>query len=767
MAVVEGYIEKIKYRNEENGWSILSVASDGEDYVLVGTFAMIGEGEFISAEGTMKVHPVYGEQLAVEHYEIRTPEDSDGALRYLSSGAVKGIGEALAKRIVKRFKNDTLRIMEEEPERLAEVKGISERMAMEIGAQVSEKKDMRDAMLFLTKYGIGMNLAVRIYKQYGDSVYSIIRDNPYQLADDMTGVGFRIADEIASKAGIRADSEYRIRCGILYTLGQAEGQGHLYLPEAELVRKTAELLGLPEEGMRMCLMDLRMDRRIVVKRIPDPERERRPAEVPEGTLPDGTLPDTALYDEAMPDGAVPEETWAVYPASSYYTELSTAAMLRDLDIRSDEQEERILSVLRAVEEEDGITFDALQKRAVTEAARSGLLIITGGPGTGKTTTINAIIRYFERQEAEILLAAPTGRAAKRMTEATGHEARTIHRLLEISGMPSDDRQGGGGSMAGMHFERNELMPLEADCVIIDEMSMVDIRLMNALLKAVSVGTHLILVGDSDQLPSVGPGNVLRDMIASGAFNVVRLEKIYRQAEESDIIVNAHRMIRGERIDLAKRSRDFLFIRQDTAEGVIRTMLTLLREKLPDYVHASADELQILTPMRKGVLGVENLNRVLQEALNPPRAGRTEKEIGGTLFRTGDKVMQIKNDYDRGVYNGDIGILTMISQFAETFTVRFDEGREVEYAFGDAEELELAYAVTIHKSQGSEYPAVIIPVWQGPRMLLTRNLLYTAVTRARSCVAMVGIPQYFYDMAGNTRELRRYTGLADRIRELYA
>lgn len=747
MAVVEGYIEKIKYRNEENGWSILSVESDGEDYVLVGTFAMIGEGEFISAEGTMKVHPVYGEQLAVEHYEIRTPEDSDGALRYLSSGAVKGVGEALAKRIVKRFKNDTLRIMEEEPERLAEVKGISERMAMEIGAQVSEKKDMRDAMLFLTKYGIGMNLAVRIYKQYGDSVYSIIRENPYQLADDMTGVGFRIADEIASKAGFRADSEYRIRCGILYTLGQAEAQGHLYLPEAELIRKTAELLGLPEDGMRVCLMDLQMDRRIVMKRIPDPERDRG---VPED-----------------PDGSMPDEAWAVYPASSYYTELSTAAMLRDLDIRSDEREERILSVLSAVEEADGITFDGLQKRAVIEAARSGLLIITGGPGTGKTTTINAIIRYFERQEAEILLAAPTGRAAKRMTEATGREAKTIHRLLEISGMPSEDRQGNGSSMAGMHFERNELMPLEADCVIIDEMSMVDIRLMNALLKAVSVGTHLILVGDSDQLPSVGPGNVLRDMIASGAFNVVRLEKIYRQAEESDIIVNAHRMIRGERIDLAKRSRDFLFIRQDTAEGVVSTMLTLVREKLPRYVHAPADELQILTPMRKGVLGVENLNRVLQEALNPPRTGRTEKEIGGTLFRTGDKVMQIKNDYDRGVYNGDIGILTNVNQFAETLTVRFDEGREVEYAFGDAEELELAYAVTIHKSQGSEYPAVVIPVWQGPRMLLTRNLLYTAVTRARSCVAMVGIPQYFYDMAGNTRELRRYTGLADRIRELYA
>ena len=755
MASVAGYVEKIKYRNEENGYSILSVSGGGEEFVLVGPFPVIEEGEYIQAEGVMKVHPVYGEQLQVESYETKTPEDRESVLRYLSSGAVKGIGEALAKRIVKKFKNDTLRILEEEPERLSEVKGISDRMAAEIGAQILEKKEMRDAMLFLTKYGIGMNLSVKLYREYGDAIYSIIRDNPYRLADDVTGVGFRIADDIARRVGIEADSEFRIRSGILYILSQAGGQGHMYLPEDVLLRQTAELLGIPEEGMRIQLSDLQMDRKIVMKKM--------------RTMPDAD-PAQILMDpekREFPEEQISEERWAVYPSGAYYTELNTAAMLHDLDLRSDEPEEQILKALGQVEEDEGIVFDDMQRLAVLEAARSGLLILTGGPGTGKTTTINAIIRYFERQGSEILLAAPTGRAAKRMTEATGYEARTIHRLLEISGMPANDDDRKPGSLTGMHFARNEEMPLEADCVIIDEVSMVDIYLMNSLLKAVSPGTHLILVGDSNQLPSVGPGNVLRDLIGSGCFNVVRLSRIYRQAAESDIVVNAHRMIDGEPIDLSKRSRDFLFIRQEDPEGVLKIMLTLVRDKLPKYVGAPVNELQIMTPTRKGVLGVENLNRFLQGVMNPPAAGKAEKELSGTLFRTGDKVMQIKNDYHRGVYNGDIGILTEINSFAETLTVRFDDDRDVEYSYGDAEELELAYAITIHKSQGSEYPAVVIPVWPGPRMLQTRNLIYTAVTRARSCVAMVGAPRCLFDMVGNTQELRRYTGLAERVRELYS
>lgn len=757
MASVAGYVEKIKYRNEENGYSILSVSGGGEEFVLVGTFPVIEEGEYIQAEGVMKVHPVYGEQLQVESYETKTPEDRESVLRYLSSGAVKGIGEALAKRIVKKFKNDTLRILEEEPERLSEVKGISDRMAAEIGAQILEKKEMRDAMLFLTKYGISMNLSVKLYRRYGDAIYGIIRDNPYRLADDVTGIGFRIADDIARRAGIEADSEFRIRSGILYILSQAGGQGHMYLPEEILLRRTAELLGIPEEGMRVQLSDLQMDRKIVMKKMP-------PEAVPD-TDPSWIRMDPESRE--FPEEQIPEDRWAVYPSGAYFTELNTAAMLHDLDLRSDEPEERILKALSQVEESEGIIFDDQQRLAVLEAARSGLLILTGGPGTGKTTTINAIIRYFERQGAEILLAAPTGRAAKRMTEATGHEARTIHRLLEISGMPADEEDRKPGTLTGMHFARNEEMPLEADCVIIDEVSMVDIYLMNSLLKAVSPGTHLILVGDSNQLPSVGPGNVLRDLISSGCFNVVRLNRIYRQAAESDIVVNAHRMIDGDPIDLSKRSRDFLFIRQEDPDGVLQIMLSLVRDKLPKYVDAPVNELQIMTPMRKGVLGVENLNRFLQGVMNPPAPGKPEKELNGILFRVGDKVMQIKNDYHRGVYNGDIGILTMINSFAETLTVIFDDDREVEYSYGDTEELELAYAITIHKSQGSEYPAVVIPVWPGPRMLLTRNLIYTAVTRARSCVAMVGAPRCFFDMVANTQELRRYTGLAERVKEMYA
>jgi len=733
MTSVSGYVEKIKYRNEENGYSVVSIScteksEENKEVILVGTFAFVEEGEYITAEGTEKLHPVYGPQILVDHYEIKVPEDMRSVERYLSSGAVKGIGEALASRIVKHFKEDTLRIMEEEPERLSEIKGISERMAMSISGQFEEKKDMRNAMLFLTGYGIGMNLAAKIYKQYGEKLYSIIRENPYQLADDITGVGFRIADEIARKAGICADSEYRIKCGFLFNLTQAAGQGHMYLPEEELLTKNAQLLGTEADGMREYLIDLQMDKRIVLKK-----------------------------DE---DG-----NFAVYLSRFYYTEMNTAAMLHDLDIRSDENPERILKAIGSMEKESGIQFDDLQKKAVVEAARCGLLILTGGPGTGKTTTINAIIRYFEHCEMEILLAAPTGRAAKRMTEATGHEAKTIHRLLEISGM-STDAAGKTTELSGMHFERNEEMPLEADCVIIDEMSMVDIHLMYALLKAVSVGTHLILVGDVNQLPSVGPGNVLKDIIDSECFNVVRLNTIYRQAAESDIIVNAHKMIRQEKIDLSRRSRDFLFIRQHDPEAILKTMMKLITEKLPSYVGSETGEIQIMTPMRKGVLGVEHLNSVLQENLNPKRAGREERELNGILFRTGDKVMQIRNDYHRNVYNGDIGILKDINTFAEILTVEFDEGVTAEYSYADADELELAYAITIHKSQGSEYPAVVIPVWQGPRMLLTRNLIYTAVTRARKCAALVGEPEYFYEMVNNTQEMRRNTGLKDRIREVY-
>lgn len=734
MATVNGYVEKIKFRNEENGYSILSVNSDGEEYVLVGTFPYISEGDFIEASGRSVEHPVYGDQIQVETYELKAPEDSASMERYLGSGAVKGVGTALAARIVRRFKADTFRIIEEEPERLAEVKGISEKMAMSISEQMEAKKDLRQAMMFLQEYGISMNLALKIYNEYGPRLYGIIKENPYKLADDIQGVGFKMADEIAQRVGIFTDSDFRIRSGIFYTLLQSVANGHTYLPKEELFAGASELLHVAPESMEKHLVDLQMEEKIVVK------------------------------------------GQEIYAAQYYYMELNAARMLHDLNLRGSEPEGEIRKKLERICAEEQIEPDELQIQAVIEAVNSGLLIITGGPGTGKTTTINTIIRYFEQEEMEILLAAPTGRAAKRMTEATGYEARTVHRLLELTGIPDDS-----GSSSGMHFERNEENPLDADAIIIDETSMVDIYLMHALLRAVNPGTRLILVGDVNQLPSVGPGNVLRDLIASGCFNVVRLTRIFRQAAESDIIVNAHRINGGEQIPLGKPSRDFLFIRRENPDAIISAMITLIREKLPGYVHADPFEIQIMTPMRKGALGVERLNSILQEYLNPKSPDKAERESGGVIYRVGDKVMQIKNNYQieweirnrygipvdggTGVFNGDIGRIRSINTFAEHLTVEFDEGKMVDYSFRQLEELELAYAITIHKSQGSEYPAVVVPVHSGPRMLMTRNLIYTAVTRARSCVCLVGIPETFQAMVNNEMEQRRYTGLKARLKEI--
>ncbi len=733
MAAVTGFVEKIKYRNEDNGYTVLTVSSGGQEYVLVGTFHYIGEGEMIEASGTMTEHPVYGEQLAVETYEIRTPEDTVAMERYLGSGAIKGVGAALAARIIRRFKADTFRIIEEEPERLAEVKGISEKMAMAISDQMEEKKDLRQAMMFLQEYGISMNLGVKIYKEYGQRMYGIIKENPYRLADDIPGVGFKMADEIAEKVGIFTDSDYRIKAGLLYTLLQASAQGHTYLPKEELLRQAAALLLVPEETMEKHLADMQMEKKIVVKQD------------------------------------------SVYASVYYYMELSTARMLHDLNVKGKVNEDEVAERLSRIQREEGMELDPMQVQAVIEAVGSGLLIITGGPGTGKTTTINAIIRYFEEEDMEIFLAAPTGRAAKRMTEATGYEAKTIHRLLELTGIPGEE------DTSRMHFERNEENPLDADVIIIDEMSMVDIQLMQSLLRAVNVGTRLILVGDTNQLPSVGPGNVLKDIIDSEHFNVVKLTKIFRQAAESDIIVNAHKINRGETVDLGKRSQDFLFIRREDPDAIISASLTLMTRKLPDYVHANPLDIQVMTPMRKGALGVERLNTILQSYLNPPDPKKAERESGGVIFRVGDKVMQIKNNYQMeweirgkyglpmstgmGIFNGDMGIIREINTFGELVTVEFDEGRMVEYTFKQLEELELAYAITIHKSQGSEYPAVIIPVHSGPRMLMNRNLIYTAVTRARTCVCLVGLPETFQAMVDNQMEQRRYSGLRKRIEEI--
>lgn len=751
---VKGIIEHIIFRNEENGYTVLSLRSKGKELTLVGFFQSVNEGESIEAFGRFTAHVSYGEQFKVESYEIREPEGREAVERYLGSGAIKGIGKALAARIVRKFGEDTLRILEEEPERLAEIKGISMKKARDIAKQADAQRSQRAAMLFLQQYGVSLALGVKIYTKYGEEMYSILRENPYRLAEDIDGVGFKTADAIAAKIGIAADSEYRIRCGILYVLGLASGEGSVYLPEWDLTAKTADLLGVADGDVERQIMSLAIERKIIIRNHTSAE---------------------GMPEESLSEG----KNRIVYLARYYYLELNAARMLCDLNVRvtADEDadiERRLMHVL-ARGGSKNIVLEEEQKQAILSAAKYGLFILTGGPGTGKTTTINQMLRFFESENMDIRLAAPTGRAAKRMTETTGYEASTIHRLLEISSM--SDEMG-----ESVRFERNEQNPLETDVVIIDEMSMVDIFLMYSLLSALPVGTRLVLVGDVDQLPSVGPGAVLRDMLRSGAFPSIRLSRIFRQAASSDIIVNAHKINSGQQIVLGNKSKDFFFLRRSDPNLIISNIIELVRDKLPGYVDAKPFDIQVLSPMRKGALGVERLNRILQEYLNPPSEEKAERMFGDNKFRVGDKVMQIKNNYQieweikrgrygivvdhgQGIFNGDMGTIREINEFANILTIEFDEGRFVDYPFSNIEELELAYAVTIHKSQGSEYPAVILPLLTGPRMLFSRNLLYTAVTRARKCVMILGSEETVRGMIENVTQQLRYTSLDERILEM--
>lgn len=736
----KGFVDHIIYRNGDNGYTVLVLSCESEDITCVGTFKDVDQGEMLEVHGDFVEHPVYGEQLKVAEYRILAPEDAVSMERYLGSGAIKGIGPALAARIVKKFGNDTFRIIEEEPERLAEIKGISENKAREIAVLVEEKKDMREVMLFLQQYGISNTLAVKIYNTYGMNIYGIMKENPYRLAEDISGVGFRTADEIASKIGIHTDSDFRIRSGIVYVLLQSTQEGHCFLPKQELLERTAGLLGLDKEVLEPQLANLMMEKKIVIK----------------------------------------EE--CVYAMTYYYAELNCAKMLHDLNISIGKEEgmlpseeKHIEEKIRKIEAELEIELDELQRSAVLESVKNGLFLLSGGPGTGKTTTINTIIRYFEAEGMDILLAAPTGRAAKRMTEATGYEAKTIHRMLELNGALTEEKK-------SIKFERNEENPLEADVVIIDEMSMVDLHLFQALLKAVSVGTRLIMVGDVDQLPSVGPGQILKDLIASGQFSVVILKKIFRQAGESDIVMNAHRINHGEEVKLDNKSKDFFFLERNDVNVIYKHMVQLVSEKMPRYVETGPYDIQVLTPMRKGSLGVEVLNKILQQYLNPPDASKAEHVYGEGVFRVGDKVMQTKNNYQlewevvsrygipidkgMGIFNGDTGIIKEINDYAQTMVVEYDEKRLVTYAYAQLDEIELAYAITIHKSQGSEYPAVVMPILTGPRMLFNRNLLYTGVTRAKKCVTILGSSKMIETMIENKSEGVRYTGLEKRIREIY-
>lgn len=735
METITGYVEHIIFQNQDNGYTVFELIGEEEDITCVGLCKGLVEGENIEATGDYTEHPVYGIQLKLTGYRVVAPRDSAGMERYLGSGAVKGIGSALAKRIVKRFGEDTFRIIEEEPERLAEIKGISMRKAREIARQMEERKDLRDALVYLQQFGISNTLAIRIYDTYGMNLYGIMKENPYKLAEDVDGIGFKIADEIAAKIGIHTDSDYRIRSGILYTLLQAVGEGHCYLPMEQVLERAEVLLKVSRENIRPQLDNLVMDKKLVIKGD------------------------------------------SVYAASYYYAELNCARMLFELNISMQEPKQHVENVLKSITKEINMQLDELQRKAVTEAIQNGLFILSGGPGTGKTTTINTIIRYFEKEGYDIYLAAPTGRAAKRMTEATGVEARTIHRMLELNGALSDENK------RGVRFERNAENPLETDVIIIDEMSMVDLQLFQALLRAIAPGTRLILVGDVDQLPSVGPGQILRDIMRCEAFPMVVLQKIFRQAGESDIVVNAHHINRGEQISLDNKSKDFFLLERTDVNVIYKHMIQLVRDKLPAYVNATPYDIQVLTPMRKGSLGIETLNGILQKYLNPPEPGKREHISGETIYREGDKVMQIRNNYQleweivscygitidkgMGVFNGDMGRILEINEGASELVVEYDEGRRVTYPFSLLEELELSYAITIHKSQGSEYPAVVMPLLSGPRMLFNRNLLYTGVTRAKSCVTILGSSDTVRSMIANESENKRYTSLDLRIRELKA
>ena len=745
---ITGYVDHIIYRKPENGYTVFVLVSEGDEITCVGTMSQIDQGDNLWIEGEEVTHSLYGQQIKVISYRVVPPSDEESTERYLGSGAIKGIGPALAKRIVKKFGADTFRIIEEEPERLIEIKGISERIAREISAQMEEKKGMREAMIFLQQYGISNTLAIKIYDTYGMRVYHVMKENPYQLAEDIHGIGFKMADEIAAKIGIRTDSDFRIRSGIMYTLLLASVEGHVYLPKEILLRNTSIMLQIDPETIEVQLANLAMDKKIVVKKV--------------------------------------EERTYVFATSYYYAELNCAKMLIELNSAVDyfpteeekEQEEefrgQILKKIERLEHTLDMELDELQRQAVVEAVLHGVFILTGGPGTGKTTTINMIIRYFEQEGLDIFLAAPTGRAAKRMTETTGFEARTIHRMLELNGGLEED-----GRRAS--FTKNQENPLETDVVIIDEMSMVDIHLFQALLKAISPGTRLILVGDVNQLPSVGPGQVLHDLILSDTFSVVGLKKIFRQATDSHIVINAHKIHQGKSLELDNKSSDFFFLERKDVNVIYKHMVQLIGEKLPGYCKISPFDIQVLTPMRKGSLGVVALNQILQKYLNPESNEKKEHYYGDTIFRVGDKVMQIRNNYQLeweivskynipidkgvGVFNGDMGVIKEIYDYNQTLVVEFDDMRRVIYPFSLLDELELAYAITIHKSQGSEYPAVIMPLLSGPKQLFNRNLLYTGVTRARNCLTILGSKEVLGEMIENDQENKRYSELSSRIREV--
>ncbi len=733
-----GEVENIIYQNRDNGYTVFTLETEDDIVTCVGVAVQLHTGESLEITGHWNIHPLYGRQIQVTAYEKAMPTTRAGMEKYLSSGFIKGIGPKTAKKIVDQFGEAAFYVIEEKPERLAEIKGLTYEKAMRISEVFREQHELRRAMMFLQEFEVSPALAMKIYQKYKSRTFDIVKQNPYRLADDIWGIGFRMADKMAANAGMAADDPNRVRAAVKYVLNQAANNGDCFLPKDSLMQQTAEMLGLHTDYVENAVRELQVAGEVWQERINGMD--------------------------------------SVYLNTYFYAEMAVAKRLIEL---SEEylsaNMEGVADAIRRLEGQTGVVLAEEQRAAVMEAMSCGVLIITGGPGTGKTTTINTILHLLQEEDCEVVLAAPTGRAARRMTEATGVEAQTIHRLLETNFLGEDARR--------QTFDRNEENPIEADVIIIDETSMVDLMLMHALLRAVASGTRLIFVGDVDQLPSVGPGNVLKDMIRSQRLKVVRLEHIFRQAQESAIIMNAHRINHGEEPVLNAAGTDFFFVKRMFGEDVVHTIQDLILTRLPRFTGCNGlQDMQVLTPMRKGLLGVQHLNKVLQQALNPPAPDKQEKEFRQTIFREGDKVMQMKNNYNLGwrvysamgkrsdegvgVFNGDAGMIRRIDDDQEMMQVVFDDGKIVDYEFSQIEELDLAYAITIHKSQGSEYPVVIIPVHSGPSLLMTRNLLYTAVTRAKQLVVLVGIAETISAMVHNDREVGRYTGLAVRIQHLY-
>ena len=729
MEKIQGMVSDIVFKNEENGYTIANLANEDDEITIVGCMPTLSMGESIEVEGKWINHKIYGSQFEVQNFMPVTPSSLEGIYVYLSSGMIHGIGEKMAKRIVDKFGVDTLDIIQNTPERLTEVEGIGMKKVKQIQESYEENRELRNIIIKLSPYGITPNYCLRIYKKYKEKSIEIINKNPYRLAEEVRGIGFKIADEIASKIGIDKYSPDRIMQGILFTLNQSLANGHTYLPKRVLIEQSVKILGVESSFVEKGIMDLAYAQKVHL--------ENKNGEI---------LVYLMMY--YICENGVCKE---IIKLSQHE--------IKDLHINIDKE-------IKIVEKEDNINLAKNQIEAVKEAINNGVTIITGGPGTGKTTTINTIIKIFENNDQKVVLCAPTGRAAKRMSETSNKEAKTIHRLLEM-GFATDSDE--------LIFFKDEEDPIDADVIILDEASMVDIILMYNLLKAVKLGTRLLLVGDSDQLPSVGAGNVLKDIIDSGVIKTVRLNEIFRQARESMIVVNAHKINNGEPLFLNVKNKDFFFLRKNTNEEIINEIIGLVSERLPKfYKFDKLKDIQVLASMRKGDLGVNNLNIELQKYLNPPEKYKQEEQFAKRTFRVGDKVMQIRNNYTKkwetedksdsgeGIYNGDIGYIFHIDKDKKTVYVLFDKVKLASYKYDELDELDHSFCTTIHKSQGSEFPVVVIPIVWAPPMLLSRNLLYTAVTRAKKLVVLVGDVRYLEQMIKNNRINDRYSNLSSKL-----